>query len=74
MHNEQTFEMVDKIHVPLMASMTDDPIEIINIQISQKARYLAVLSGKNLVKQIEEMHSLHIFKIIYDTVKKRTMF
>ena len=65
---------MDKINVPLMASQTDDPIEIINIQISQKARYLAVLSGKNMVKQIEEMHSLHVFKIIYDSVKKKTSF
>lgn len=34
--------------------------------ISPKAKFLAVLSGKNLVKSIEEMHFLHVFKIQYD--------
>ena len=73
-YDERTFEMIDKIQVPLITSQTDDPIEIINILVSPKGRFLAVLSGKNLVKQIEEMHSLHIFKIGLNAETRRTSF
>ena len=65
-HDERSFELIDKIQVPLVTSHTDDPIEIINIEISPKAKFLAILSGKNLVKSIEEMHFLHVYKIQYD--------
>jgi hypothetical protein len=38
-------------------------MEILNIKISPNEKYLAVLCGKNLIKEIEEVHSLHIFKM-----------
>lgn len=71
-HDERSFELRDKIQVPLVTSHTDDPIEIINIMISPKAKFLAILSGKNLVKSIEEMHFLHVYKIQYDAYSARS--
>jgi hypothetical protein len=38
-------------------------MEILSIKLSPNEQYLAVLGGKNLIKEIEEVHSLHIFKI-----------
>jgi len=62
-HDEKTYKMNLKIDVPLQESATDDPIEILNIKISNNEKYLAVLAGKNLIKSIEELHSLHIYEI-----------
>jgi len=58
--------MTHKIDVPLKQSETDDNIEILNIKVSNDEKYLAVLSGKNLIKSIEELHSLHIYEISPD--------
>jgi len=61
--NEKTFAVVSKVHVDLAQSDTIDEMEILNIKISPNEKYLAVLCGKNLIKEIEEVHSLHIFKM-----------
>ena len=61
--NEETFKIVNTVIVPLAESTTDDEMEILSIKISPNEKFLAVLGGKNLIKEIEEVHSLHIFKI-----------
>lgn len=60
-HDEKTFKEINQIYVPLEVSTTEDPIEIIKLRISTNEKYLAVLSGKNLVKELEEIHSLHVY-------------
>ena len=55
-HDEETYKMINKIDLPLSKSNTDDAIEILNIEISPDEELLAVLSGKNLIKGIEELH------------------
>jgi hypothetical protein len=62
----ETFKIVNTVIVPLSESITDDEIEILSIKISPNEEYLAVLGGKNLIKEIEEVHSLHIFKMNSD--------
>ena len=37
-------------------SETDDKIEIITLQVSHNQDLVAVLAGKNLCKEIEELH------------------
>ena len=61
--NEDTFRTINTIIVPLKESDTIDEIEILNIKISPNEKYLAVLGGKQLIKDIEEVHSLHIFEM-----------
>jgi|DEB0MinimDraft_12_1074336.scaffolds.fasta_scaffold10104_4 hypothetical protein len=62
-HDENTYKMKSRIDVPMKISDTDDPIEILSIKISKNEKFLAVLAGKNLIKSIEELHSLHIYEI-----------
>ena len=62
----ETFKIVNTVIVPLSESITDDEIEILSIKISPNEEYLAVLGGKNLIKEIEEVYSLHIFKMNSD--------
>lgn len=38
-------------------------MEIISIKLSQNEQYLAVLSGKNVIKQVEELHQLTLYKV-----------
>ena len=55
--------MLDAVTVNLAESDTDDPIEILNIQADEIGEYMAILGGKQLIKDIEELHSLHIYLI-----------
>ena len=61
--NEETFKTINTMIVPLQESTTVDAMEILNIKISPNEKYLAVLGGKQLIKEIEEVHSLHIFEL-----------
>ena len=62
-HNEKTYKSIYKHDIPLKESDTDDQIEILSIRISPKEDLLGVLSGKNLIKGIEELHQLHIYQM-----------
>lgn len=57
---------MNKLHVPLQESLSDDKIEILNIKVSPNENFLAVLAGKNLIKGIEELWELHIYKLTDD--------
>jgi len=62
-HDDLTYEMINKIEVPLPISDTKEPNEIINIKVSYNEEFLGVLSGKLLPKGIEKIEFLHIYKI-----------
>ena len=49
-HDEATFKTRNMIEVPLDISDTREPIEIINIIVSQNENFLGILSGKILPK------------------------
>jgi len=40
----------------MQESNTDDQIEIITLEVSPNQELVAVLAGKNLIKEIEEIH------------------
>ena len=60
-HHEKLFKEINQIFVPLEVSTSEDPIEVLKLKISKNEKYMAVLSGKNLVKEMEEIHSLHVY-------------
>ena len=41
-----------------------EPIEILSINISACNRFLGAIAGKNLVKEIEEIHQILVYEII----------
>lgn len=49
--------------MPLDVSTTREVIEIINITLSHNQKFLGVLSGKLMPKEIEEMHQLHVYEV-----------
>jgi len=55
--------MIKKVIVPLNVSDTEDEIEIITIKVSPNEELLAILAGKNLIKEIEELHQLFIYRL-----------
>ena len=65
-HGEKNYKLINRINVPLQQSDTDDEIEIISIAKSQDDKHLGILSGKNLIKGIESIYSLHIYIIHED--------
>lgn len=62
-HAEDTFQIMNRVQVPIAKSDTDDCMEIITSKTSQDESLLAVLVGKNLIKAVEEMHQLFIYKL-----------
>ena len=63
-YDEKTFQqMGDRLVIPMSSSSTDDPIEILNFKVSHNEKYIAVLCGKNLIKEIEELHELFIYEV-----------
>jgi len=66
-YNSKTFEAFENlIKVPLAKSKTSDIIEIMRFEVSQNQELLAVLAGKNLIKEEEELHQIFIYKIDKD--------
>ena len=53
-----------KIKIPLMKSQTREPSEIISMVASSDENYIAVISGKNLVKNEQFPNQLFVFKKI----------
>ena len=62
-HQEDTFQILKKVIVPLNVSDTEEDIEILTIKVSPNEELLAILAGKNLIKEIEELHQLFIYKL-----------
>ena len=62
-HDHKTYKTMLKHDIELKESDTDDKMEILSIKLCPKQEYLAVLSGKNLIKEIEELHQLHVYKL-----------
>lgn len=62
-HCADTFTEIHKFNIPLNKSNTNLPIEIIELQISSDHNYIAVVGGKILAKEIEEIHQLMVFKV-----------
>lgn len=52
------------INIPLLESQTREPNEIISMQKDVAENFLAVISGKNLIKDQQKPNQLFIFKRI----------
>jgi hypothetical protein len=57
------FSKLMKFNVPLKLSDTMDKMEIISIKVSRCQCYLAVITGRNLIKGIEELHQVFIYLV-----------
>jgi len=62
-HCAKSLRVINKIIIPMDISNTRDMIEILTIVVSKDESMLAVLTGKNLIKEIEELHQIFIYKI-----------
>lgn len=51
------------MEVPLAESYTDDKIEILSIVVSKDEKFMALFTGKNLIKEEEEIHQLFVYEI-----------
>ena len=49
-YDSYTFQVITENKVPLLESTSREPNEIISIQACENESYLAVISGKNLIK------------------------
>lgn len=66
-YDEKTFQMKgEQLNLPMSISDTEEPIEILNFRISFREKFIAVLAGKNLIKQIEEMYELFVYEVRED--------
>ena len=62
MYDDKSLKLTHKLVVPLLISETQDKIEILWISLSRNEQLLGVISGKNCIKEIEEIYSLHVYK------------
>lgn len=49
--------------LPLKSSDTDDKMEILSMRMSRCEEFIAIVGGKNLIKEEEELHQILIYKI-----------
>ena len=68
MYDDKTLKLKYKLIVPLLISESQDKIEIQWITLSKNEQLLGVISGKNCIKEIEEIFSLHVYK--FDNFKE----
>jgi hypothetical protein len=52
-----------KLQLPLIQSLTADKMEILTIKISRDESMIAVLVGKNLIKEQEELYQILVYEI-----------
>ena len=62
MYDQNSLKLKNTLVVPLLISDTQDKIEILWITVSRDEQLLGVISGKNCIKEIEEIYSLHVYK------------
>ena len=65
-YDSETFQVKTVYKVPLFESTSREPNEIISIQTCENESYLAVISGKNLIKDEQFPNQLFVFKIEKD--------
>ena len=61
-YNSTYFRKVGSIPIPLLPTETREPNEIIGIQKSQDEKFLAIVTGKNLIMNQQKQNQLFIFK------------
>lgn len=52
-----------KEFMPLKQSSTDDKMEILSMRITRCENFIAIIGGKNLIKEEEELHQILIYQI-----------
>ena len=67
-HDAENFHETYRFTCPLSLSENPlEPIEIIGMKISRTQNYLAILTGKNLQKEVEEIHQIIVYKVLNET-------
>lgn len=62
MFDSDTFQQCGTIPIKLLVSDTRERTEVIGIQKSKDEEYLAIISGKNLIMNVQKQNQLFIFK------------
>ena len=62
MFSNITLTQIGYLPIPLLDSETREPNQIIGLQKSEDENYIAVVSGKNLVMDVQKQNQLFIFK------------
>ena len=62
-YDDHTFELIDTVEVNLEESNTREPLEIISMNISHDCKYIAVIIGKQLIKDEELITKMVIMGI-----------
>ena len=61
-YDNETYAKVGKISISLLVSETREPNEVIGMQKSTDEKWLAIISGKNLVMDEQKQNQLFIYK------------
>lgn len=61
------FTKLHKQKLPLAQSNTDDKMEILSMKVSRCESMVALIAGKNLIKEQEELHQILVYKINSNT-------
>jgi hypothetical protein len=62
-YDDHSFELIDTVEVNLEESNTREPLEIISMNISHDCKYIAVIIGKQLIKDEELITKMVIMGI-----------
>lgn len=62
MFDVDTFKKRGEIPIKLLKADTREPNEVIGMAVSQCENYLAIISGKNLIRNAQSQNQLFIYK------------
>lgn len=62
MFNVDTYKQCGEITIKLLESQTREPNEVIGLALSRCEKYLAIITGKNLVAYRQKQNQLFVFK------------
>jgi hypothetical protein len=62
MYSAKTFRKLGQIHIPLLKTEAREPNEIIGIAKSPDEKWIAIITGKNLIMDEQKQNQLFVFR------------
>lgn len=62
-YDDHTFELINTVDLELEKSSTREPLEIISMNISHDSKYIAIVIGKQLIKDEELITKMVIMRV-----------